>query len=1201
MSKILGLDLGTNSIGWAIIDDENKSIIDTGVYIFPEGVNRDTKGAEVSKNETRRNKRQARRQYFRKRLRKAKLVQLLIEQKMFPDISTLFDAYHTNGHHKFTGKLFKMLQEPVLCEELKYFFSLDPYQLRKEALERELTNFELGRIFYQFGQRRGYKESLQTPLEEGKAILTGDKETGKTGIAATSELIEKHKTLGAGLASLNPHNERIRNRYTLRSMYLEEFNIIWEFQAQFKPEFLNVELKLKIGDPKIGILFFQRPLRNQKYLIGTCALEKNKVKCKQSAIPFELYRMYAFINTIRINGESLKEEQKQKVIELFNSKDKFEFGQIEKILKAEGENFNYESNQRIVGNRTISGFRKIFGKNVWDAMSEGEQDHVWQIKINAEDKLKTTSYLKVKWELSDKQIVQFLKLNLANEYAQFSRKAIENISPFLKKGYLYNEAVILGGIRKAFGNTFWNNLPETEKLFIEDNVSGLMVKIKGTKMLDNIKMFLKENYALNNEQLNRLYHHSQLSNGETTGAFPDSDTVIREIRNPVVMAALFATRKLVKLLIEENGNLDEIKVEMARELKSSFNEREEIRFENMKNERKNDEAKKILDDYGQSHTKMNIQKVLLFKEIANENGIVVNPYSPNQTFNITDLFKQGYVQVEHIIPYTVCLNDSMANKTLCDADTNRNKGDRTPYQYYNSIGADWEALKQQIFKILPYKKAKRFISESNPDQENFLSRQLNDTRYIARFAKEYLKNVCESVSISQGGVSSYLRHLWGLNTILSPSYTVENIKDGEYFAAVDLNNKLLEGSLRKWQWSENDKVNKATKEELKKIGKVVQGIVRKNRFEPKGKKERIDHRHHAVDAIAIACTKQSFLQKISTLTARETEEEYIKQLADFPEPWEGFQAEAREKINNIIIAYKSKNRLLTKTRKIILNKVSGKPEIKNGKKIYGQGIAARGELHEATYLGKRKAPKLSEAFHIRKRLEDLTPAMTLRIVDDNVRFAVMEAIRKINSDVDFNKKFEIPDKCFFNTDEIGNKIPLVFLPNKNGKPVPIKKVRIRDNKSNTIQLKDYNVWVEPGKNHHIVLYLSDEEIKEEVVSFWTACERIKQNESLYKKPADADNVISFLKQGDFYLLGIKNDELNWNDKKFLAKHLYRIQKLSSWYYTFRKIEASTLNFEIEQKSIRSGKGWQEANPIRVSISTSGKIKPVNAEAQPVLQ
>jgi CRISPR-associated endonuclease Csn1 len=197
MAKILGLDLGTNSIGWAVVDDDQKSILDTGVYIFPEGVNRDTKGAEISKNENRRNKRQARRQYFRNRLRKAKLVQVLIQQGMFPDISILFHAYHLNGQQKFTAKLFKILQQPVLCEELKYFFSLDPYQLRKEALERELTNFEIGRILYQFTQRRGYKESLLTPLEDGKTLIKGDVVTGKIGIEATNHLIETYGTLGA--------------------------------------------------------------------------------------------------------------------------------------------------------------------------------------------------------------------------------------------------------------------------------------------------------------------------------------------------------------------------------------------------------------------------------------------------------------------------------------------------------------------------------------------------------------------------------------------------------------------------------------------------------------------------------------------------------------------------------------------------------------------------------------------------------------------------------------------------------------------------------------------------------------------------------------------------------------------------------------------------------------------------------------------
>ncbi|MBL8676933.1 MAG: hypothetical protein JNJ47_05885, partial [Alphaproteobacteria bacterium] len=308
MAKVLGLDIGTSSIGWALIDSEQKKIIKTGVRIFPEGVNRDTKGSEISKNQLRREARQARKNKFRKKLRKKILIRELKRHEMYP------------------------LSEDALSQ----WISLNPYLLRGKALSERLSLLEVGRILYHLNQRRGFKSSRKTGgvteegnTEDGK-IFQGDEKTGKIGIAETNKNIESGgETLGKYLSSLVPDNKpykeniRIRNRYTTREMYVLEFNKIWDSQQKFYAQILTSEFRRKLGDDKEGILFFQRPLKSQKYLIGKCTFEKDKPRCPESAIPFELYRTYSFINTVQIWDSSGQEvvltaPQRETIVDLFN-------------------------------------------------------------------------------------------------------------------------------------------------------------------------------------------------------------------------------------------------------------------------------------------------------------------------------------------------------------------------------------------------------------------------------------------------------------------------------------------------------------------------------------------------------------------------------------------------------------------------------------------------------------------------------------------------------------------------------------------------------------------------------------------------------------------------------------------------------------------------------------------------------------------
>jgi len=1170
MTKILGLDLGTNSIGWALVNIETKKIQGIGSHIFSPGVNYE-KGNEISKNATRREKRQIRRQTFRRKRRKRKLAQLLSKYKMFPVIYDLETE----------------ITKEKLNEELKDFFAINPYECRAKAYKGEkLSLNEIGRIFYQFAQRRGYKESLKTSEQEDEGkIYDGKPKEGIIGINQTREKIKEFGTLGNYLNNEDPHKTRLRNRYTTRNMYLDEFEITWESQRKYYPEILTDELKTTLGDHENGILFYQRTLRSQKHLIGHCTFEPDKPRCPISAIPFEEFRMHQFINSIKHGENPLDENERQIVVELINSKEKkFDFKELKKKLKLEKGTFNYKDDYKITGNRTISSFRKIFGKKRWDSMSNEEKEKVWHIKLFATSKEWLSEYAKTNWELDDKSVEKLLKFRYAEDYSNLSRKAINNILPYFKEGKLYNEAVLLGGLKKVFGAECWKTILDEEKKTIEDTVIAIAgQKSEPGKETDKIKNFLRKQYKLSDERLSKLYHHSFLEKAESDSKkLPEPEN----LRNPIVQQALYELRKVVNEIIKEYGKPEAIKVELARELKMPKKMRDKIKFDNMENEKRNDEAKKVLDDYNKPHSRANIQKVILWEECDHS-----CPYT-GEKIGVHELFDDGYVQVEHIIPYSVSLNDSMQNKTLCLADENKAKGDRTPFQFYGSNDKKWDEVKNRAYKLFKnnYPKYKRFISKQIPDVDEFISSQLNDTRYISKASKNYLKSIFSNVDVTQGSATALLRHYWGLDTILNKSINIENLEDGEYYGAVDENNQFVD--ILEWNFNTKEK----DLESLKKKGKLLQGKVKDGKFY--SYKTRDDHRHHAIDALTVALTKKSYLQKISTLKARGLQSEDIFEKYEIPKPWEKFWEDANNAVQNILITHKKTDRIITKIKKPLFD-YNGRPrKDKNGKIIFSQGEAARGELHKESVYGKHTGEDGKEYFHITKPLEKLTSAQIKKIVDKGIRDIILNRIKEMGVNTE-QKKFDVPKGTFFDYNDAGNKIPKIFIPNKNGEPIPVKKVRIRETIGNAEMLKELNQYVNPMHNHHVAIYKNENgDFYEKVVTFWEAVERVKQGlPAINKQQDDGSEFVTSLQINDLFLLGLTDEEYeNYKDnKEVLSEHLYKVEALSSKYYEFRLHNSANTNDENRPNYVRiqgfgSGiTGWQSFNPRKVQLSVLGKI------------
>lgn len=1131
MAKILGLDLGTNSIGWALV--ENNIILAMGSRIFPEGVVNlgEGEGRETSKNANRTDARGTRRQLFRRRLRKKYLLKALVKHGLCP---LPFDLVN-NWNQK---NIFKN-------EELIEWFKLNPYQLRAKAIHEEITLFELGRILYHIIQRRGFlsnSRSAGAKEKENGVIFKGDPKKAKIGISQTLSSINENKTLGYYLNTIAPRDnepfsgelERIRNRYTTRQMYINEFEAIWEMQKQFHNT-LNNDLKTifggrkKDGYTKDGILFHQRPLRSQKHLVGNCAFEPNKTKCKLSTVSFELFRIYQWLNTVSydINGEKqqITENERQKIINVLLSKEKPKFKEIRKAIgKLEGfYQFNYKDDDAIVGSHTISKLSSntYFGAK-WFDFSNKQQDEIWHILSFFDDRDKLKEYAIKNWGFTEEKAIKISKFNLKDGYSNLSRKAIENILPFLKLGYMYDIAVGLAGVKNALGKEW-----EKHQQFVLDKVPYIVrSNIKGG-YIEPLKSMMKNEFNCSDKQLKKLYHHSSVIDLNTildtlpVGTVADEE--IQKIKNPVVITALFEIRKLVNEIINTHGKPNQIKVELARDLKASKKNRKETRVKQQKLEKENDRVKVELEKLGQRINHANLLKYKLWEECNNTCPFTGKIIEVNQLFS-------GEVQIEHIFPWSRSLNDSYNNKTLCFADENRAKGNNTPFEFYSKQGVEkWEAIKLQALSCFKnkigypnaYNKFKHFIKQKH--DEDFISRQLNDTRYISKEAKNYLSKICANVMVAPGQMTATLRHHWGLNSILNQ----------------DDNTKT-----------------------------------------------RDDHRHHAIDALVMACTKRTHLQELSKRDRYQKNHEANA----FIMPWNGFRKDAELAVEEILVSHKKKKSLIT---------VRTHKTIKNGVIYKNTGVAARGQLHKEFVYGQRKAPNSSVAFHIRKPLESLTSEKHIdKIVDTTIRLIILKRIKHLGGFI----KGKIPKDTFFTVDESGQKQNEIFLPNKNGLPVPIKKVRIKENIGGAEQLKvDSNQYVNPRNNHHVLIYKdANNNFKEEVVTFWTAVERKRQKQDVYKLPLDGKEIITTLQINDMFILGLNDDEINWETPNYrlLKEYLYRVQKFTSGDYYFRKHQESKIDGKLGEayhyiKGFGSGKtGWLTFNPIKVKVNSIGQIKKI---------
>lgn len=708
---ILGLDIGPNSIGWALVDarEAGSQIIDLGVRVFPEGVANFETSKEISRNEARRIARGMRRQIQRRRRRRANLRAALTTAGLLPS-------------------------DP---DELRRVLAIDPYSLRRRALTETLQPFEIGRIFVHLNQRRGFLSNARRDRgdKEVKGML---QEINELGAAMGA------RTLGQHLAELhdNPHL-RVRGRHTRRQMLRDEFDGIWKAQSAHHPRLLTDALRYGAAGPQIqphrprrlphgtdrvtqygveGIIFFQRPLYWPKSMIGPCEVEPREPRCPRADRAAQRFRVLQEANNLRIVDPDRHEErplsadERSLLLERLSKKERLSFDEIRRQLGfLESVRFNLERGERssIGGMKTDVLLAKSF--KGWPELPEPRKDAVVRLLLDpALDEQIARDSLVRDHGFDAKTADGLVAVDLPSGYANLSLKAIAKLLPFLERGMPY----------------MGTSDPAASAL----HAAG---------------------YLRRDELARRLFD-----------SLPPLDRVrsgpLAQLPNPVVAAALYQVRKVVNAVLREYGRPDAIHVELARELKMGRAKRQEYNSRIREREEERAAAADYLRENQVTPRRDNVTKYLLWKQ---QREICIYTGSP---IRFEHLFG-GEIDIDHILPYSNSLDDSQANKVVCFHAANSEKGQQTPYKWLGETQPErYEQLCHRA-RHLPYPKYRKFV-QRELELEDFIARQLRDTAYIARLTLEYLKMLVKEehqVLGLKGQHTAELRHHWGLDTVLS--------------------------------------------------------------------------------------------------------------------------------------------------------------------------------------------------------------------------------------------------------------------------------------------------------------------------------------------------------------------------------------------------------------------------------------------------
>jgi CRISPR-associated endonuclease Csn1 len=1084
----------------------------------------------------------------------------------------------------------------------------------------------------------------------------------------SKELYFNQQTIGQYLMQRldeNPNNS-LTNIIFYRQDYMDEFEAIWEKQAQYHPE-LTPELKKEIRDI---IIFYQRDLKSCKNLVSYCELEhtereitiEDKKKtiltgckvCPKSSLLFQNFKIWQILNNLQVSvvghqrkrlkkdksqlslfddveagalNRFLTQEEKDILFNELSIKEKMSKREILKLLFDNPKNLDLNYKE-VEGNETMATLFKAY-QNIISLTGNGEYDFS---KMPADEVMSVTTEI-------------FTGLGYKTDYLTFNPllegKSLEQQSAYRLWHLLYsytgdksvtgNEA-LLNKIRALCGF-------EKEYAAILANVSlALDYGSLSAKAIRKILPYMMKGYEYSEACKMAGYNHSVRSLTKEEIANKEYKNHLDEIRrnslrNPVVEKILNQMINVINEIVKTYGKPDEIRIEMARELKKSQEERELLDAAIRKNTAESEQLRKELEEeFGIQHvTRNDILRYKLYNELK-LNGyktLYSNTYIPRE-----ELFSKRF-DIEHIIPQSRLFDDSFSNKTLEVRDINIEKGNKTAYDYvtekFDEQGlTDYESRVDELFnnKVISRTKRNNLLMKEAEIPSDFLERDLRDSQYIAKKAREILEDLVPFVVTTTGAVTSRLREDWQLVNIMQ-----------------ELN------------W---DKYNALglTERYTDKNGNIVKRI--------KDWTKRNDHRHHAMDALTIAFTKRSIVQYLSNLNARSDKSSSIygieqkelhrdekdhKLVFNAPMPLDEFRAEAKKHLESILVSIKAKNKVVTKN----INKAKTKDGYQH--KIQ---LTPRGALHNETVYGKIR----NYEAEYRKIDGKFTEETILRVSNQKYRDALLKRLDEFDNDpkkaftgknsleknpiwLNANHSYAVPlkiklykivnvftikkavdkdiklDKVIDNKvrailqqrlDEFGGDAAKAFS-NLDDNPIwlnqekgiAIKRVKIRAKVSSETSvplhvkrdlpgniIKDTlgnaipTDYVNTASNHHVAIFIDSDGVwHEHVVSFFEATASALMGLPIVDKNYKSEEGWKFLfsmKQNEYFVfpnekIGFVPSEIDLTDPNnyhLISPNLYRVQKFSSSFYVFRH----HLETNVDESNKLMGTTWKRITSIK---------------------
>lgn len=1145
MNRTLGLDLGSNSLGWAILDNLNGSIVDKGVVVFPEGVDLDAGTSLETPAAVRRAARMARRMKFRRKLRKWHLLKLLIGARMCPLTEAELETWKKTGKYPLGNKDF--------VAWLKATDTENPYCDRAAAAQGKVPLFALGRALYHICQRRGFKSSRkeEAAQEDGESGETknADKKLGavKTDIAALSEEIKAAgaKTLGEYFYKLMEDNRdrfekrRIRCRYTGRvEQYEDEFNVIMDAQGYRREDQLRTDL--------FKAIFLQRPLRSQKHLVGNCPLEPSRPRAQIGHPAFEEYRMLAFVNNLsfdRPDGERVEltpEDRALACTAFMKASPTIKFADVSKLFKKdarfkdEGYEFHYYRPDDTVSTcMTRHKIRSAFGPVAYDEQT------VFDAIMFYDDSALLAGWFRTHYPaLDEKSVGKLVGIHPKEGNAQYSLKAINRILPFLRMGFELSQARFYAKLPDvipdfaAHRDDILRNLQEIlfacrreKDAYAELDAAQRKLSKVPEALFDRYKTYLLENWNVLEEAFDRLYLRGESqyapeteykSNGKVVKlARPRLPPVqLGMIRNPLVQRAMTTLRRLVNYLGEHDkiDPSDTIRIELARSV-NDFATRKAWQLWQKKRQQLNDEARVEIEKLGIQPTDGAIERYVLWSEQDR------TCLYTGRAIGVQDLFSGNSFDVEHTLPRSLSGDDSLANKTICDATYNRQvKRGNVPRNCPN-----WDEIDVHLTswrrKVECLQKDFRNQSHSargrtDPVQKSQARVKALLTRFELVYWRDKLRRfemTVDKLQVREGELGGFKKRQL-VDTGIMCSHAVDLLKS-VYPATFSVNGAATAFARKAWG---------------------IQGD---------GGKDRTEHTHHAKDAMVIAALTPARFTAICT--ALKDDGRMEKRECDVcPPPYEGFHENVRRSCDEILVKHVLRQTTLRQSSKrtALAHKHPLKADpSQEVKYVKAQGDTIRGQLHLDTFYGCIKKPgEEAPTFVVRKSLiGKIADAQSL--VDKIVDPAIRELVEKRLADLkDGGAKSVEPGDI---------KMP---------SGVPVNKVRIVAQTTNPAALRDhampsdkeyktpYYVVSAPGSNFRLALFDKDGKMSVEPAdNSLTWAQNHKKDDFV---PWDKmPGFVGYIMPGSMALTYHEGhpDELRSLSAAELGKRLYKVVKFES--------------------------------------------------------